>query len=177
MARDIKFYLGVFDAETKILGATRAAREAGLDIYDCYTPYAVHGMDEAMGLPRTKLGWVSLAGGLLGLLTAVGMQYWTMTVDWPMNVGGKPYTATLAYVPIAFELTVLFCGLISLVGLLVMGKLKPSFSPSYIGRAGGTNDRYILALRSVNGSLDTSRADSILRQHGAAESKWYEEKN
>ncbi len=175
MAADIKFYLGIFDDEHKLLSATRAAQQSGFDIYDCYTPYAVHGLDQAMGLAHSKLGWIALFGGLLGFVVALHLQIWTSAYNWPINVGGKPYISLPAFIPITFELTVLLCGLIGLGGMITLGKLGPTLRPSVIGKHGCTSHRFILALRSYNQNLDLGAAHNLLLHHGAMECKWYEE--
>ena len=86
-----KVLISVFRNEDDVLKATAAARKQGLDIVDVYTPYAVHGLDRAMGLPPSRLPWVTFILGLTGALTMTIFQYWASAVDWPINVGGKPW--------------------------------------------------------------------------------------
>ncbi len=100
-----------FAREEDILAATAEARKRGLRIVDVYTPYAVHGLDEAMGLGPSRLSWACFFFGLLGVVVAFVFQFWTMAIDWPLNVGGKPWNSLPAFVPVAFELMVLLGGL------------------------------------------------------------------
>jgi hypothetical protein len=102
--------ISVFKNEDDVLGATTAARKQGLDIVDVYTPYAVHGLDRAMGLPPSRLPWVTFVLGLTGALSMTLFQYWASAVDWPINVGGKPWHSWPAFAPVIFEVTVLLGG-------------------------------------------------------------------
>ena len=137
--------LGVFRKEADILAATRATRVAGYAIDDVFTPYAVHGLDEAMGLRRSRLTWVCLAFALAGLAAATAGQFWTSAVDWPLNVGGKPQNSLPAFLPIMFELTVLFGGLGVVLTLFVRTKLYPG-KKVWLAHARVTNDRFVLAV-------------------------------
>src|SRR5260370_20334631 len=106
-----RILVGSFANEEDILEAVRAARARGFRIADVYTPYAVHGLDQAMGLRPSRLPWACFAFGLLGVASALGFQFWTMAIDWPLHVRGQPWNSLPAYVPIAFECMVLGAGL------------------------------------------------------------------
>jgi len=160
-----RVYVGYFDSEEAILDATSAARDAGLAIHDVYTPYAVHGMDEAMGLRRSRLGLVCLFAAVLGLLCAVGLQYYTSVVSWPLNVGGKPAASWPAFVPVTFELTVLFAALITVAALLVRAKLFPGRRAHALPRA--TNDLFALALETEDAGFDEGAVVGFLASRGA----------
>ena len=175
MTKECKLFIGIFDSEEKLLTATHKARESGLGIYDCYTPYAVHGLDQAMGLPQTRLPWVSLLAGLTGLVTAITLQVWTSAYNWPINVGGKPFISVPAFVPISFELTVLFTGLGTTAFFLLYRGLKPTTATVLMSREGATIDKFILAINSNEGTFSESQARQLLGAQGALESKWYEE--
>lgn len=117
--------LGSFDDEKDILDATRAVREAGFSVADVYTPYAVHGLDKAMGLQPSKLPWVSLALGLLGASLKIWFEIWTSAHDWAINVGGKPFNSFEAFVPVTFEVMVLFAGMSTVAAFLIVARLYP----------------------------------------------------
>lgn len=159
--------IGYFDSEEKILTATRAAREAGYDIHDVYTPYAVHGLDEAMGLPRSRLTWVTFLAGLTGLTGALALQYYTSVVSWPINVGGKPFNSLPAFIPVTFELTVLLAGLSTVAAFLVRARLYPG--QKRVALPGVTNDRFALALSARGQAADEAEAEQVLRKLGALE--------
>lgn len=103
--------VGVFERESDVVAATRAARAGGYVIEDVYTPYAVHGLDRAMGLEPSWLPWVCLAFGASGTVFAIWLQFWTSAVAWPINVGGRPWNSLPAFVPVIFELMVLAAGM------------------------------------------------------------------
>ena len=114
-----------FENEEQIVSATLAARENGFRIVDVFAPYAVHGLDHAMGLRPSRLSWACFLCGLFGVTFALGFQFWTMTRSWPMNVGGKPWNSLPAYVPITFEVMVLLAGLGVVFAFLLRCRLFP----------------------------------------------------
>ena len=114
-----------FDDPSRALAAVRALRADGFEVDDVHTPYAVHGMDEALGLPETRLGLATLAGGLLGAGVAFGFQFWTHAVDWPLVIGGKSPLALPAQVPVSFELTILFAAFATVGTFLARRRLFP----------------------------------------------------
>lgn len=154
--------IGYFDSEERILAATRAARESGYSIHDVYTPYAVHGMDDAMGLRPSRLTWVTFCAGLTGLTAALSLQLYTSVVSWPINVGGKPFNSFPAFIPVAFELTVLFAGLGTVAAFLARCTLFPGQKRAALPRV--TDDRFALAL-----DAEGPEAEQALKQLGAVE--------
>ena len=150
-----------FAREEDLLGATRAAREHGFRIADAYTPYAVHGLDQAMGLRPSRLPWACFAFGLMGATIAFGFQFWSMAWSWPVNVGGKPWNSLPAYVPVAFELTVLLAGLGVVLaffirsGLFLGKEATPLFSDV-------TNNRFVIVLEETGAGFDAGAARRLL---------------
>jgi hypothetical protein len=151
-----------FDDETALLGATRAARAAGFAIEDAYTPYAVHGLDEAMGQPRSRLTWVCFAAAMCGGALAMSFQLWTSVVSWPINVGGKPFASVPAFIPVTFEVTVLSAALVSAGAFLFRSRLFPGKRATPPPRV--TDDRFALVL-----AADGDAARQLLREAGAVE--------
>lgn len=164
MAR--KVTLGVFADEDGILAATARAHADGHAIYDTYTPYPVHGLDEAMGLRPTRLGIVCFALGLGGLLSALGFQLWSMGWDWPMIIGGKSYTAFPALIPVTFEFTVLCACVGTFLVFLWRAKLWPGKQAAVLD-PGASDDRFVLALEAVEN--ETTMATEFLNREGAFE--------
>jgi hypothetical protein len=140
--------LGVYAGEGALLAAVRRAREHGLAIDDVYAPYAIHGLDEAMGIRRSRLALATLAGGLAGLSSAIALEVYCAVIDWPLDVGGKPANSALAFLPIAFELTILAAGLATAAAFLWRTGLRPARRAAFPGLAalGATDDRFVLVL-------------------------------
>lgn len=118
--------LGIFDSPSAIIEAAEKTKVKGYEGFDCLLPYPVHGIDEAMGTPRSGLPWVTFFAGLFGCTIGISFQYLTHAVDWPLNIAGKALNAWYAYVPIIFELTVFSAGIYTVVSLLFLAGLpKP----------------------------------------------------
>jgi len=132
--KQIAGVLGFFDDPQSLIDAMNQVREANYESFDAFTPYPVHGLDAAQGLKRSPLPYVTFVAGVTGFILAVTLQYWTSAVDWPLNVGGKPFFSWPAFVPIMFELTVLLAGLSTVAGMFVLNGLpnikKKGFDPS-----------------------------------------------
>ena len=161
-----QFLVATFADADQLIQAVRAVRAEKFRIYDVYAPYPVHHLDEAMGIRRSRLPWVTLALGCAGLLSALLLQFYTAVLDWPMNVGGKPDNSTLAFIPISFELTVLVGGLATVAALFVRACLYPGKRESLIAD-GVTNHTFALVLRKRDDSFDACRARLLLHQNGA----------
>jgi hypothetical protein len=136
---------GSFATEEAILGAARAARQRGLRIADAYTPYPVHGLDKAMGLPPSRLPWACFVFGLIGATFALSSQWWAMARSWPLNVGGKPWNSLPAFIPVTFEVMVLLGGLGVVLTLFLRCRLFPGKEASPLF-SGTTDDRFVLVL-------------------------------
>jgi hypothetical protein len=150
-----------------LLTAVRRARREMLRVYDAFAPFPIHGLDDAMGIRHTRLPKVTLIAGLIGLSFALGLQYYANVLDWPLNVGGKPDNTTLAFIPISFELTVLFGGLATVAAFLLRAKLYPGKKP-WLVHPGITNDTYAVVLRKPSDDETHQRALRLLSECGAA---------
>ena len=155
--------LGAFSTEEEILGVTRAARAGGLKVLDVYSPYAVHGLDAALGVKRSRLPWVCFTAGLLGAVVKLWFEYWTATVDWPMNVGGKPWNSLPAFVPVTFEVMVLCAGLATVFAFFLISRLRPGKRAS-LPAAGITNDRFVLAVEEADAGFDLERVRRLFER-------------
>jgi hypothetical protein len=105
MERDTHFVLGVFDDEDVLLHAVEEVRANGVKIDEVYSPYPVHGLDEVLGYKRSRLPIAAFLFGILGTTLALTMQYYMMSFDWPMIIGGKDYASFPAFIPVTFEMT------------------------------------------------------------------------
>jgi len=162
-----RFLLASFEREEDLLAATEAARARGYTIVDVFTPYAVHGLERAMGLAPSRLPWACFLGGATGLSIAIALQVWTSAVDWPLNVGGKPFVSGPAFVPVAFELTVLLAGLTAFAATFVRSGLYPGKRAVVLPRT--TDDRFTIALEDTGPSFSVVEARALLAAHHVAE--------
>jgi hypothetical protein len=158
-----------FESPEALLDAIRAVRALGYAKLDAYTPFPVHGIDEALGAKRSQLGWLVLACGLLGVAAALLMQWWTGTVGYPLVIGGKPFFALQFSVPITFELGVLFAAFGAVLGMLLTNGLPrfyhPIFQHSRFEHA--TGDAFLLAIEASSGAFNADEALEALRAAGA----------
>lgn len=163
-----RLLLGTFANEHDLLAATAAAHERGYPIIDAYTPYPVHGLDKAMGLAPSRLGVFCFLMGLAGVGLAFLFQQWTHAVDWPINVGGRPFNAWPAYVPIAFEVLVLFAGFGVVFAFFGVSGLFPGKKPNIISPE-VSNDRFVLLIEAKDAAADSEAVLRLYREHGAIE--------
>jgi hypothetical protein len=161
-----RFLIGSFGRAEDILRAAAAARAEGYEVVDAFTPYAVHGLDRAMGLRPSRLTFVCFAGGVAGLALAIWLEVWTSAFDWPLDVGGKPLLSFPAFVPVAFELTVLLAGLSVFLATIARSGLFPGKEPRLpLPRV--TDDRFALVLLEGDAAFRPARARALLERHGA----------
>jgi ActD protein len=159
--------VATFERDADLLAAIRAARAQGFAVHEVFAPYVVHGIEEALDAPPSRLPWVTLAGGFLGLLIAALFQFWAADVDWPLNVGGKPANSGLAFLPITFEATVLLGGLATAAAFFWRSGLGPGFPPK-LAVPGVTDDVLALVVDVQDGTDDEQRLRSLLTSAGAA---------
>jgi len=157
-----KAVLGFYNSPEDLIAGMEKVRAANYEQFDAYTPFPVHGLDDAQGLKRSWIPWAVLVLGMSGTATAFVMQYWMSAVDWPHIIGGKPFNSWPAFVPIMFELTVLFAGITNLVSMLVAcgfpNLKKKIFDPSL------TNNRFAIAIEEVVLPTHDSHGDVIERK-------------
>lgn len=140
-----KFVVGSFEDENVLFPAVKNVRRQGYKIHDVYTPYPVHGLDAALGLRETSLHTVGFIYGLLGTLTALGGMGWIFTVDWPLNIGGKPHFPLPAFIPITFELTVLFSGVGMVLTYCFLNQMMPGVKKHHFSPR-ATDDAFVMAI-------------------------------
>jgi hypothetical protein len=156
-ARDLRsrrrLHSVVFADPEKALTAVGALRQAGFRIHDVHTPFPVHGMAEAMGLPETRLSYATLLGACVGLASAWAIQVWTHAFDWPLVIGGKDNLALPALVPVAFELAVLFAAFATVAALIVRRRLLPRSAPEHQPRPDVTDDRFVVLVEESDAAF------------------------
>ncbi|MFO7446607.1 MAG: quinol:electron acceptor oxidoreductase subunit ActD [Ignavibacteriaceae bacterium] len=173
MSNEKKLYgvAALFDSPDQIMNAAKTAAGEGYTDFDVNTPYPLHGMDRAMKLKPTKLGFVTLFAGLSGTAFILLFMFWTMSVDYPMVIGGKPFFALPAFVPITFEVTVLLGALSTVFGMLAAffflpDNNHPLHDTEYM--KGVSADKYGLVIEASNKNFNENKVIDFLNSMGAA---------
>jgi hypothetical protein len=155
--------LAEFDTPGGCMHGAEKLRDAGYTKFDAHTPFPVHGMDKAMGLPDSKLGWIVLTFGLSGTFLAWLMMYWMNGVDYPIVVGGKPPGTLPSMIPIMFEVTVLFSSLTAVFGMLGLNKLPRHHHPLFFSERfkGFSDDKFFLSVEVEDPKYDANRTRAL----------------
>lgn len=161
-----RFLLGMFEDEALLLAAVKNLLGKGVKLHDVYTPYAIHGLDEAMGLKRSRLPIVCFIAGTVGLLIGVLFQTWVFTSSWPINIGGKPFFALPAFIPVSFEMTVLVAGLVSVAAFFIRSGLYPGAKAMLVD-PGITDDTFVIAVALADGSVNKLAVGDFFKNAGA----------
>lgn len=156
-----KFITGSFDDEAVLFPAVKEVRRAGYKIHDVFTPFHIHGLDKAMGLRDTSLHTAGFIYGITGTATAVGFITWALTYDWPIIFGGKPFFSLAAWIPITFELTVLFASVGMVLTFCYLCQLAPFVKKEHFNLR-STDDLFVMALECTN---KTNEAEVIAFMH------------
>lgn len=154
-----------FDNVDALLHAAKEVRKAGFTRWDCYTPFPVHGLDDAMGVRPTRLPWIVLAMGALGVGASQLMQHWMNGVSYPYIISGKPLISWPSSIPVTFEMMVLFAAFTAFFAMWIANDLPRWFHPlHYKPRfARATNDRFFLAIEARDPQFDERRTADFLR--------------
>jgi hypothetical protein len=163
-----------FPSGDALLAGLRALREVGLSRFDAFTPYEVDGLQEALGVPRSRVPWIALAVGLTAGVAAYLLQWWINVVSYPLDIGGRPYHSAPAFIPITFEMTILFASTAALISALVLGGLPALWHPVFEveGFDRATIDRFWLAVDASDPQLDRAGVTAALETAGALSVVW-----
>jgi hypothetical protein len=155
--------LAEFDSAGACMHGAEKLRDGGYKQFDAHTPFPVHGMDKAMGLPDSKLGWIVLCCGVSGTSLAWLMMYWMNGVDYPLIVGGKPGGTLPSMIPIMFEVTVLFSALSAVFGMLGLNKLPRHHHPLFESDRfrGFSDDKFFLSVEVGDPKYDETRTRAL----------------
>ena len=163
-----KFLVGIFDDDDVVLSAVKKVKQAGVKVHEVYSPFAIHGMDDAIGHPRTKIGIAAFIFGTIGCLCALTLTIWTMGFDWPMIIGGKDPISIPNFIPITFELTVLFTAFGMTLGFFVTNGLGPSVKPLLFDPR-CTDNKFVMAIDLAKNKLAEADITTMLKNAGAEE--------
>lgn len=162
-----KILFGLYDDEQILMEAVKEAKQDHLEIYDVFTPFPVHGLDPLLGLSESRLHIVGFLFGAIGTLTAFLGMSWIFTKEWPMIIGGKPYWSVPAFIPITFELTVLFASIGMVVVYYAINGLSPRPHTEVL-HPRITDDKFAIAFdTSKSTNEEVSKLETFFERSGA----------
>ena len=163
--------LAEFGTADELLAAGKRAHDDGYRRIDAYSPFPVEGLSEAIGVRHTRLPLLVLIAGLAGAFVGFASQYWVTVIDYPLNVGGRPLNSWPAYIPITFELTILFAALTAVVAMIVLNGLPMPYHPVFNvpAFARASRDGFFLCIESTDPRFDREGTRRFLESLQARE--------
>lgn len=168
MDADKNYLVGIFSDEDVLLEGVGKVRKSGLKIYEVFSPFPVHGLDEALGYKRTRLPIAAFLFGLTGTCLALFTQIWMLGHDWPMIIGGKNFASLPPFVPVTFEFTVLLAALGMVASFMIVSDMKPYKKPRHFD-VRSTDDKHAMAIDLALNNKSKDEITRILREAGAEE--------
>lgn len=165
-----KLVYGIYEDDALFLDAIYSLKDQGFDVKDAFVPFPLHGLDDALGVTYSRLPYVAFGCGAVGTLAALSMQIWMMGIDWPNDIGGKPHIPLPSFIPVTFELTVLFASLGIVAGFLISNKLWPGKEAELIDIR-QTDDRFVMVINADTSEDSLNNLKKSLQQTGAVEIK------
>ena len=163
-----KGVLGHFYSPDEALEAAAKVRDAEYRHFDILTPFPVHGMDEAMGLKRSWIPWATAGLAVAGIVAAQALMNWIMVIEWPMNFGGKPFWAWPSFIPITFELMVLFGAIGTAIIAIRAGKRDTiPQPPAMLIKTGATVDKFVVWISATDPKFDEKKVLAFVESIGA----------
>jgi hypothetical protein len=168
---DDKVYavMGDFAEPEDLVEAGRRIRAMGYTKIDAMTPFPVHGIDEAIGVPYSKIGWIVICGALAGITTAQVLIYYVGAIDYPLIIGGKPLFDFTYSIPPTFELAVLFSAITTFICTWALSGLPRLYHPSmnYRNAHRASDDRFLLVVEADDPKFDAQKTAQDMRSVGA----------
>ncbi len=161
--------LAIFGEAAELKVAAGRVHKLGLTQIDAYTPFPVHGLDKEMGIPKSWASAVTLVMGLSGALFMFFFQYWSLGVDWPMNIAGKPYFAWPAYIPVTFEGGVLVGGVSTVVALVFLCRRTRKYAGGKVLDPRFSMDKFGLFVADSDPRFNRKELEKLLRECHAEE--------
>ena len=164
MEKNIYGLLAEFDTPTELVAAAAKTRDAGFTKTDAFSPFPIHDMDEALGIKRTILPYLVFLGGISGLIGGLGLQIYIHYIDYPLNVGGRPYISIPSFIPPAYELTILLAGFTAVFGMLLLNGLPQPYHPVFnVPRfALATREKFFLLIEAKDTQFDYEKTRSFM---------------
>ena len=160
-----------FDTPTELVEAAKRSYADGYRKMDTYSPFPIEEASEAIGFHKDRVALIVLIGGILGGLSGYLLQYWINVINYPLNVGGRPYHSWPSFIIVTFEMTILFAGISGVVGMLALNGLPMPYHPVFnVPRfKEATNDKFFLCIEAADPKFDRSRTFEFLKSLGAKE--------
>ena len=157
--------LAEFDNPETLVRAVREAHEAGYRQMDAYTPFPIEEVAEALEFHDRRLPVIVFVGGLIGCIAGFSMQYYASVISYPINVGGKPLNSWPAFIPVTFEMTILFAALCAVIGMLRLNRLPMPYHPLFNDRrfSRATSHGFFLCIESADGKFDRETTAKFLK--------------
>ena len=153
-----------FDSAQGLIDAADKVRRAGYTRADAFSPFPIHGLAEALGFKERHVAPIVLGAGITGGLVGYGLEYWTQVIDFPMNVGGRPFHSWVSFIPPAYEVTILFAAFSAVIGMLVLNGLPQPYHPVFnvprFERA--SQDGFFLAIEASDPKFDADATKQFL---------------
>jgi hypothetical protein len=165
MDKNIYGIMAEFDTPTQLVDAARQVRAAGYTKTDAFSPFPLHEIDEALGIRRSILPFLIFGGGIAGLLTGLGLQWFVHVFEYPIIVGGRPFFSLPSFIPPMFELTILFASLTAVFGMLLLNGLPQPYHPVFnVPRfALATREKFFLVIESRDAKFDYEETKKFIQ--------------
>jgi Protein of unknown function (DUF3341) len=163
--------MGTFSTPDELVDAGKKIYAMGYRRLDAMSPFPVHGIDDAIGIPFSKIGWIVVCFALLGMATAQALIYYVGVINYPLVIGGKPLFDFTFSIPVTFELTILFAGIATTISIYALNGLPRLYHPSmnYKNAHRATDDRFLLMIEADDPKFEPIKAANDLRSVGAQE--------
>jgi hypothetical protein len=160
--------IATFNTAPALYQAAKQVRDAGYRHWDCITPFPVHGLDAAMGVKRSIVPRISLAGGITGFCTGMTLIWWTGAWQYPLVVGGKPYFSPMFAFPVSYELTILFTAFATIIGMFVVNGLPMHYHPvlKYEHIRRGLDDQFFIVIEARDPRYNLANTKALLAKIG-----------
>ncbi len=168
MEKNKYFIVGIFDDEDVLLHAVDNIREKGIKIQEVFSPFPVHGLDDALGYKRSRLPIAAFLFGMTGTILALFTQIWMLGFDWPMIIGGKNHASLPPFIPVTFEFTVLLSAFGMVGTFFIVSDMKPYKWPRQFDLR-STDDKHVMAIDLASNKLNKDEISRILKDNGASE--------
>jgi hypothetical protein len=167
--KDSQYVTGIFYDDKDLIQGIRQIQDKGITIFDVRTPFPVHGLDDVLQLKRSRLPRLGFVAGAVGGVVAFLFQVWVFTAGWPLNFGGKPFLSVPSFIPVTFEMAVLFAAISLVFGFLIKSGIGPG-ADTFIFDERTSDDAFLVVIED-NQAIAHIEIMEVLQKAGAEEIK------